>query len=184
MNTFNGSALVYYRSKEEAFQAKAGLEKNHIICDANIQPLFATEKTVMTFSSQHTPSHSYYNHTPSVEPPSPWLASNHLPSPQHPPRIPASISSGRSSFSSASSRSEHMGNKEGGSSWGQEFSAPGGPVLTGTSSSVWSNNGILPGISTPWGTQSNNVAGSEGDDPASLVGTSPSISTFLPNDLF
>ena len=194
--------LVYYRSKEEALQAKLGLEKSPFVNSTNIQVSFASEKTLATFSDQHTPSHTY-SHAPSgrMDSSSSWLPSDPAmmvpPSPQQ--KMPTVGS--KSSFNTAMtpSRQEHQyqqqfTRKDSTSSvWSREFSAPGGPVpVMSGSSSVWSSGGILPGISSPWGMQSSNTnTVSEGggvgggvEDTSALTGTSPSMSTFLPNGLF
>ena len=190
---FNGTALICYRSKEEAMQAKLGLEKNSFISGANILPSFASEKVIATFAEQRTPSHSYGLPPPPQNPASSWLSpSDHISSPQ---RMIPSIGGTRTPFNTnhtmQPSQQEHLVRTEPANSsmWGREFSAPGGPTMSapGSSNSVWSNRGILPGISTPWNAQSNNNTMPEGgadDNSSNLMGTSPSLSTLLPNGLF
>lgn len=186
-----GSALVFYQSKEEAMQAKLGLEKNPIICGISVQPSFATEKTISSVIAQRTPGHAPYNHHPSphVDSASAWLPSSEsLISPSKTPLQSSRIgslgsSNNRSSFVSTIPVGPGRHNNQPKKDWNQDqLTAPGGP--TPSSSSVWNSGGILPGISNAWSTQSNNNTANSMDPEDTVSGTSPSMSTFLPNGLF
>ena len=136
-----------------------------------------------TFSDQRTPNHTY-SHRPSatarMDPSSQWLSSDSLNSPSTQQRVPSVGNRSPYHAMTPSRQDQYLGKKESTSSvWNRDFSAPGGPTMS-SSSSLWSNGGILPGITNPWSAQSNPTEG----DTSGLIGTSPSMSTFLPNDLF
>ncbi len=168
-----------------------GLEKNPIICGINVQPSFATEKVMATFSDQRTPSHHSYGYNMSaarMEPSPQWLSSDSINSPSTQQRVPSV--GNRSPYNqppmTPSRQDHHLVKKDSTSTvWNRDFSAPGGPTMSG-SSSLWSNGGLLPGITSPWSSQSNadNIEGGSSEDHTGIIGTSPSMSTFLPNGLF
>ncbi len=162
MDMATESALVHYGSQEEAALAKAGLDKNPAISGVSVAIDFATEAEVLKFYEIMDPKSGEGRVCAPKEETPEWynepvgMESNNSPSMPH--------------------------------KWGEDpgltFTAKPNetadlPTPTGTS--LWSNNGFLPGLASPWHT--NFTSGRDKDDHA-VPGTGSTLSTFLPNGLF
>ncbi|XP_019849214.1 PREDICTED: trinucleotide repeat-containing gene 6B protein-like isoform X2 [Amphimedon queenslandica] len=170
INSFNESVLIRYSTKEEAALAKSGLDRNPSICGVYVNPQFASEADISSFSDQRTPS-SNISLSSAFGMSSSWLPQRlPHPSPQ-PVKKPASLW-GTDSRTSSSSDSSQM------SLWGTSDSSSTG--LTSLSS-PWGNSVLPPTPSQPLPTAAQRE---EGSSHQSTVSSSPPLSTFLPNGLF
>lgn len=167
------TAIVQFSSKDQAMQAKAGLDKSPVICGISVAVDFMSEDKVSNFiiqqhqkraSGQGTMQHTKW---PTQNNPTPQPVNSGLVNGSHWDSI------GQTHTNSNSSNSD------------------GSDDTTVASTTLWSGNTFLSGISSPWSnhppaTESTLFPSSTGmgkqEHPA--ISTSPSLSTYLPNGLF
>lgn len=169
INPTTESAIVKYTTKEDAMQAKSGLDKSPVICDVNVCVDFATSEDVSDFYSQTQLAGSIGSGPAQSTSQEKWFGSDKT----NPPGT-ATLMNG--------SRWE-------GVDLGRHTQTEA--RSSETPSALWSNNAFLPGLSSPW---ANHCSPSSNAYPLSSAGekseehppmsSSPSLSTYLPNGLF
>ena len=164
------TALVQYSSKEQAMQAKTGLDKSPVICGVSVAVDFVSEDKVSNFllqlqqhqraggrsSAQKSRNSSHDK----------WITAQ--------PGNSGLVSSSRwDSMKLAQPRTNTSSNSDGGSS------------KSAAAAALWSGNAFLPGLSSPWSSQPPpaEFASSDKQEPPAMS-NNPSLSTYLPNGLF
>lgn len=164
------TAIVQFSSKDQAMQAKAGLDKSPVICGVSVAVDFMSNDKVSNLiiqqqqqraSGQGTMQHSK------------WPTQNN-PAPQ--PR-----NSGLVNGSHWDSIGQAPANSNGSNS----------DDTTIATTTLWSGNSFLSGISSPWSNQPPATESAQfpsstgiGKHEPPVISSSPSLSTYLPNGLF
>ncbi len=177
IDTATESALVQYAGQDEAIMAKTGLDKNPSIGGISVVIDFAAEADVRKFYELLDPkslnSCDSARNAPGETPE--WYDDPISAEPDNPPTIP-----GRGSL--------RTDNAPAPSKWGEDpgltFTATPTETVdqpSPTGASLWSDNGFLPGLASPWHT---NLTDSHAREVRPAPGSGPVLSTFLPNGLF
>lgn len=176
------TAVVQYTSKEQAMQAKSGLDKSPVICGVTVVVDFVSEEKVASlFIHQQQHSHQKMSGSRSSAAHDKWLAQS---SANPPPAGNSGLVNGshwdsRNLGHSAQTQTSTGSNNDGDSDKSNAAAA-----------TLWSGNTFLPGLSSPWSSQpqpesalfpSGTRAGKQ--EPANMS-NSPSLNTYLPNGLF
>lgn len=157
------TAIVKFSSKEQAMQAKTGLDKSPVICGVSVAVDFVSDDKVsnIVIQQQRTSGQGTVQH-------------NKWPSTSQPALVNGSHwDSIRQTHTNSSSSSD------------------GGGDTTAGTTALWSGNSFLSGISSPWSnhppaTENTLFPSSTGmskQEPPTMS-SSPSLSTYLPNGLF
>ena len=170
INPSTESAIVKYTTKEDAMQAKSGLDKSPVICDVSVCVDFATTEDVSDFYSQTQLAGSISSGPAQTTPQEKWFSSDKT----NPPGTTTLMNGSRWDRVDLGHRAQ---TEAGGSET--------------PSAALWSNNAFLPGLSSPWANHrspSSNAypLGTAGDksEEHPPMSSSPSLSTYLPNGLF
>ena len=159
------TAFVQYANKEHAIQAKSGLDKSPVICGVTIVVDFVSEEKVSSFFFQQSHQKQMAGSLSSVRHDK-WSTAN----PQ-----PAGNSGG------------HIGaNRNLKRHSAQTHDNPRNNTNETNAGVLWSGNAFLPGLTSPWGSQTQvepALTRADKQDPPT-VSSSPSLSTYLPNGLF
>ena len=167
-------ALVSYSSREEAMQAKSGLDKSPVICGTSVCVDFALPEDFSNFHSQ-TPlpgrGHSLSAAGTAVRTQEKWPNSDKA----HTPGVAPTLKNG--------------------SRWEGDVDlphcTPRSEADRDTSATLWSNNAFLSGLSSPWA--NHHTASSSSYPPSTsrdkpeenhTLSSSPPLATYLPNGLF
>ena len=154
------SALIRYNTKEEAMQAKIGLDKNPTICGVSVAVDFATELDIDGFFDKLSVSKNGVGDSMSntLEEATPEWFTKPI---------------GADTDDSA---------KEEPAQWddpGVTFTTSTAHTRDAGTPSLWSDSAFLPGLASPW----HNIATNREGGDLSNIGGSPSLSTYLPNGL-
>ena len=169
-------ALVSYSSREEATQAKSGLDKSPVICGINVCVDFALPEDLSNFHSQTTlpgRGHSLSAAGTAPRAQEKWSNSNKAHTSGAAPALKnGSRWEGAVDLSHCTPRSEIEAGRD-------------------ASAALWSNNAFLSGLSSPWGnhhtaSSSTYPPSTSGDKPKEnhTLSSSPPLATYLPNGLF
>lgn len=170
INPSTESAIVKYTTKEDAMQAKSGLDKSPVICDVNVCVDFATTEDMSDFYSQTQLAGSVSSGPAQSTSQEKWFGSDKT-------NLPGPTTLMNGSRWDGVDLGHHARTEAGGSET--------------PSAALWSNNAFLPGLSSPWANHrspSSNAypLGTTGDksEEHPPMSSSPSLSTYLPNGLF
>ena len=173
------TAIVQYASKEQAMQAKSGLDKSPVICGVTVAVDFVSDERVSSsFIQQQQQLHQNVLGSHSSAAHNKWPAQSNA---KPPPAGNSGLVNGSHWHSgnlghSAQTQATTGSNSDGDSDKSSAIAA-----------SLWSGNSFLPGLSSPWSSQPQPESalfpsGSK-PEPATMS-TSPSLTTYLPNGLF
>ena len=171
------SAFVQYASKEQAMQAKSGLDKSPVICGVDVAVDFVPEEKLSIILPTQQQQQSRMTGI----------------------RSPRHQQSSRDNWSNPNPRPPASGGVHNGSHWDNLRQFPHPPTSTSnkgggdkgtTANAFWSDSTFLSGLSSPWSTQPQPESAlfpsstTPGNQEPPVMSSSPSLSNYLPNGLF
>ena len=190
ISTNTEMAIVQYSTKEQAMQAKSGLDKSPVVCGVSITVDFISEQRASNFVLKQQQAVVEDGTTQSVVSESQWLSQ-----PEALP-TPSAALGGSGSTLANGSHWEGMGLV---GQFSQSCETPTTANCNSQNSGsktdptvLWSNSGFLPGLTSPWSnhpqTESalfpSSSSSSSSKQETAAMSSSPSLSTYLPNGLF
>ena len=187
INADSETAVVQYSTREQAMQAKIGLDKSPVVCGVSITVDFVSKQKASNFvakQQQQQQQQQVDGSTTQSGTQDQWSGETR----------PATSGSSGGGGGLANGRSHWDGMSLGQFSQSHSTTAAtssSGPPGSGEAATTpWSNSGFLPGLTSPWSSQPHTESAlfpsstSTKQETAGTMSSSLSLSTYLPNGLF
>lgn len=175
------TAIVQYATKEQAMQAKSGLDKSPVICGVSVAVDFASDERVSDFLVEQQQQHHRQQSNSSLQQSSQdkWLSSG------NPPNAVENSGPNWDNMNLGQFPQTHTTTNS------ISSSSRSSETESTTTNTLWTDSTFLPGLSSPWSSQPQGelalfpTSGREAGKPEpAKMSSSSSLSTYLPNGLF